>query len=161
MHRDGYSKDFFLQDGEAKYKGIELSVNGKLAPKWNVMGGFMYLDAEQHKTARGTNDGKAVNGVARWNAVAALEYQADDNFSVISRGVYVGKADIFNESLQVPSHMTYDLGVNYKTKINATPVTFSAMCYNLTDKNYWDAHTGNGLILSNPRTFMLSAQFDI
>ncbi|WP_337424497.1 TonB-dependent siderophore receptor [Phascolarctobacterium succinatutens] len=161
VHRDGYSKDFFLQDGEAKYKGIELSVNGKLAPKWNVMGGFMYLDAEQHKTARGTNDGKAVNGVARWNAVAALEYQADDNFSVIGRGVYVGKADIFNESLQVPSHMTYDLGVNYKTKINATPVTFSAMCYNLTDKNYWDAHTGNGLILSNPRTFMLSAQFDI
>ena len=161
VHRDGYSKDFFLQDGEAKYKGIELSVNGKLAPKWNVMGGFMYLDAEQHKTARGTNDGKAVNGVARWNAVAALEYQADDNFSVIGRGVYVGKADIFNESLQVPSHMTYDLGVNYKTKINATPVTFSAMCYNLTDKNYWDAHTGNGLILSNPRTFMLSAQFDL
>lgn len=58
------------------------------------MGGFMYLDAEQHKTAKGTNDGKAVNGVARWNAVAALEYQADDNFSVIGRGVYVGKADI-------------------------------------------------------------------
>ena len=54
--------------------------------------------------------------------------------------------------------MTYDLGVNYKTKINATPVTFSAMCYNLTDKNYRDAHTGNGLILSNPRTFMLSAE---
>lgn len=26
VHRDGYSKDFFLQDGEAKYKGIELSV---------------------------------------------------------------------------------------------------------------------------------------
>lgn len=161
VSRTGYTRDFLLQDGEAKYKGVELSVNGKIAPKWNVMGGFMYLKAEQDKTAKGTNDGKRVNGVAKWNAVAAIEYQADESFSIIGRGVYVGKADIFNEQLTVPSHMTYDLGLNYKTKINTTPVTLSAMCYNLTDKDYWDAHTGNGLILSNPRTFVLSAQFDI
>ena len=161
VSKPGFTKDFLLQDGEAKYKGIELSVNGKIAPKWNVMGGLMYLNAEQNKTAKGTNDGKAVNGVAKWNAVATLEYQANKDFSVIGRGVYVGKADIFNEKLQVPSHMTFDLGINYKTKINTTPVQLSAMCYNLTDKNYWDAHTGNGLILSSPRTFMLSAQFDI
>ena len=30
--------------------------------------------------------------------------------------------------------MTYDLGVNYKTAFNKTPVTLTAMCYNLTDK---------------------------
>ena len=31
------------QDGENEYKGIELSVNGKVAPKWNIMGGFYVI----------------------------------------------------------------------------------------------------------------------
>ena len=153
--------DYLLQDGENEYKGIELSVAGKIAPKWSFMGGLMYLDAEQDKTQGGVNDGKAVNGVAKWNAVGTLEYAADDSFSVVGRVLYNGKANIFNEQLAVPSFTTYDLGVTYKTKINSVPVKLSAMCYNLTDKNYWTAHTGNGLILSNPRTFMLSATFDI
>lgn len=153
--------EYYLQDGEAEYKGIELAVNGKIAPKWNVMGGFMYLDAEQSKTQGGTNDGKTVNGVAKWNAVGTVEYVADDSFSVLGRVLYNSEASIFNERLKVPSFTTYDLGVTWKTKINTVPVKLSAMCYNITDKSYWTAHTGNGLILSNPRTFMLSATFDI
>lgn len=160
VQKDGFEKPFLLQDGEQNYRGVELSVNGKIAPKWNVMGGFMYLDAEQSKTKGGLNDGKAVNGASKWNAVAAVEYEADENLSIIGRALYNGKSEIKNETMTVPSYITYDLGVNYKTKINSTPVTLSAMCYNLTDKNYWTSH-GDGLLLSNPRTFMLSATFDI
>ena len=153
--------DMYLQqDGEQEYQGIELSVNGKLADKWNFMGGLMYLYATQNKTQNGTNDGKTVNGAAKWNAVAVLEYNPDEKFSIVGRAMYTGKADIYNEQLQTPSYMTYDLGVNYKTAFNKTPVTLTAMCYNLTDKNYWTAY-GNNLILSSPRTLMLSATFDI
>lgn len=150
---------YLAQDGEQEYKGIELSINGKLAPKWNFMGGLMYLDAKQNKTQGGTNNGKTVNGAAKWNAVTAFEYNPDDKFSIIARALYTGSAPIFNEQLQVPSYITFDLGVSYKTKINNTPVTLSAMCYNLTDKNYWTAY-GNNLILSTPRTFMMSASFN-
>lgn len=150
---------YLSQDGEQTYKGVELSINGKLAPKWNFMGGLMYLKAKQNKTQGGTNDGLTVNGVANWNAVAALEYNPDDKFSLIGRVLYTGKAPIFNEKLEAPAYVTLDLGVNYKTKINDTPVTLSAMCYNVTDKNYWTAY-GNNLILSTPRTFMLSANFN-
>lgn len=146
------------QDGEQTYKGVELSINGKLAPKWNFMGGMMYLNAKQSKTQGGTNDGLTVNGVAKWNAVAALEYNPDAKFSIIGRALYTGKAPIFNEKLQVPAYVTFDFGVNYTTKINNTPVTFSAMCYNVTNKNYWTAY-GNNLILSVPRTLMISANF--
>lgn len=87
-------------------------------------------------------------------------YNPDEKFSIVGRAMYTGKADIYNEQLQTPSYMTYDLGVNYKTAFNKTPVTLTAMCYNLTDKNYWTAY-GNNLILSSPRTLMLSATFDI
>lgn len=55
---------------------------------------------------------------------------------------------------------TFDAGINYKTQINKMPVKLSAMCYNLTGKDYWIAY-GSGLHLSSPRTFMLSAQFDL
>ena len=151
---------YLLQNGEQEYQGVELAFNGKLADKWNFMGGLMYLDATQNKTQGGKNDGKAVDGAAKWNAVAALEYNADENFSVIGRALYTGSADIYSERLEVPSYVTYDLGFKYKTQFKDTPVTLSAMCYNITDKNYWTAYRNN-LILNSPRTFMLSAEFEI
>ena len=153
-------KPYYVQDGLNKYDGIELSISGQLAPKWSFMGGLMYLDAKQDKTQGGVNDGKRVNGAAKWNAVGTLEYAADDKFSVVGRVLYTGKADIYNEQLEVPSFVTYDLGMAYKTKINNVPVKLNAMCYNLTDKSYWTAH-GSDLLLSNPRTFFVSAEFEI
>mgnify|MGYP000097866047 FL=1 len=156
------------QDGENEYKGIELSVNGKVAPKWNIMGGFMYLDAKRNKTSDsnmdgiGDYDGYRVNGSSRWNGVLAREYEANDDFSVLGRAVYNGSSTINNGDLDVPAYMSFDLGLNYKTKINNTPVTLSAMCYNVTGKDYWIPQSGtNYLALSNPRTFMLAAQFDL
>lgn len=154
------TKTYLRQNGKQNYKGTELSFNGRLADKWNIMGGVMYLDAKQVKTKGGTLDGKTVNGVAEWNNILALEYNASTNFSVFGRSVYTGTASVYDEKLKTPDYVTFDLGVKYKTKINTVPVTFSAVCYNLTDKDYWTAY-GNNLLLSNPRTIMLSAQFDI
>lgn len=152
----------FVQDGESKYKGVELSAYGQLTDKWNIMGGVMYLDAEQAKTKNGMYDGLKVAGSSEWSGVLGLEYQADENFSVLGRGTYVGTASLNNEKYEVPSHLSFDLGVKYKTQISNTPVTLNAMCYNITGKDYWIAKTGvDTVMLSNPRTFMLSAQFDI
>lgn len=161
-------KLYCTQDGEDEFKGMELSVNGKIAPKWNLMGGLMYLDAKRNKTSDsnkdgvGDYDGYRVNGASKWNGVVALEYEADKDFTVLARGIYNGTATINNEKLDVPSYMTFDLGVSYKTKINNVPVKLSAMCYNVMDKDYWMPQSGNNyLVLGNPRTFMVSAQFDL
>ncbi len=56
--------------------------------------------------------------------------------------------------------MTFDLGYKHKTKINSTPVTLTAMCYNVLGKDYWISR-GTSVALGAPRTMMLSAQFDI
>lgn len=153
---------YFVQDGESKYKGLELSAYGQLSDKWNIMGGIMYLDAKQTKTKNGLYDGIKVAGSSEWSGVIGLEYMPDDKLSVLGRGMYVGSASLNNEKYKVPSHLTFDLGMKYKTKISETPVTVSAMCYNVTGKDYWIAKTGvDTIMLSNPRTFMLSAQFDI
>ena len=145
-----------------RYKGVELSVNGKLADKWNIMGGLMYLDAVHNKTTDGKYDGDRIAGASKWNGVLSMEYVADEDFSVIGRALYNGSSEINNGKLKVPSYMTFDMGVQYKTKVNTVPVTLSAMCYNVFDKDYWQAQSGtNYLALANPRTFMVSAQFDL
>ena len=147
------------QDGERRHKGIEYTATGTLAEKWNLIGGFMHLDAKQ-KTSSASTNGKRPNGIPEWTANLGVEYKASDEFSALVRGNYVGSSYVLNEKYGVPSYFTIDAGVKAKTKMNDTPVTLSAMCYNLTNKNYWSA-TGNVLHLGGPRTFMLSAEFEL
>ena len=164
VYNSDFSKKWLTNNGENEYKGIELSVNGRLTDKWNIMGGLMYLDATRTRTEKGIYDGYSVAGIPKWTGVAALQYNPDSDWSIIGRAVYVGSTPIFPASNDikwtVPSYVTYDLGVKYKTKFNSTPVTLSAMCYNITGKDYWIAY-GSGLHLSSPRTLMLSATFNI
>lgn len=157
--KPGFTKPFLLADGEARHKGFEYTATGTLAEKWNLIGGFMHLNAKQKTTSAATN-GKRPNGVPEWSANLGVEYKANDDFSVLMRGNYVGSSFVRNEQYGVPSYFTLDAGVNYKTSLNSTPVTLRAMCYNVTDKKYW-APSGNTLHFGGPRTFMLSAEFDI
>lgn len=157
--KPGFSKPFLLADGENRHKGFEYTATGTLAEKWNLIGGFMHLNAKQKTTSVATN-GKRPNGVPEWSANLGVEYKANDDFSVLMRGNYVGSSYVLNEKYGVPSYFTLDAGVNYKTSLNSTPVTLRAMCYNVTDKKYW-APSGNTLHFGGPRTFMLSAEFDI
>ena len=155
-----------VDDGKNRYKGVELTVNGKLADKWTVTGGLLYLDAEREKTKNGTKDGWFVNGASEWSGVLGLEYKPDDSLGIVGRAVWNDKAYIDSRSssgkTEIPSYVTFDLGFNYKTKINTVPVKLSAMCYNVADKDYWMGRGSSTTIgLSMPRTFMLSAQFDI
>ena len=159
VYKPGFSKPFLLADGENRHKGFEYTATGTLAEKWNLIGGFMHLNAKQKTTSAATN-GKRPNGVPEWSANLGVEYKANDDFSVLMRGNYVGSSFIRNEQYGVPSYFTLDAGVNYKTSLNSTPVTLRAMCYNVTDKKYW-APSGNTLHFGGPRTFMLSAEFDI
>ena len=152
--------NYLVQNGEQEYKGIELSVNGRLAPKWDVMAGVMYLDAKYNKTAKGASDGKRLTGQANWSGVLGLEYHPDKDWTVLGRMLYMGAAPINDAAFEVPSYTTFDVGVNYKTKIDQVPVKLSLMCYNLTNKDYWMAR-GDSLFLSTPRTVALSATFDI
>ena len=121
-----------VDDGKNRYKGVELTVNGKFADKWTVTGGLLYLDAEREKTKNGTKDGWFVNGASEWSGVLGLEYKPDDSLGIVGRAVWNDKAYIDSRSssgkTEIPSYVTFDLGVNYKTKINTVPVKLSAMC---------------------------------
>ena len=65
--------------------------------------------------------------------------------------------------VSVPSSAVFDLFASYRTKIGTTPVSVQASVYNVFNRSYWILQPGQGskLLLSMPRTFMLSATFDI
>ena len=89
---------------------------------------------------------------ADWTITGRLNY--------VSRGTIIGTG---RRELSVPSSAVFDLFANYRTKIGTTPVSLQASIYNVFDRSYWILQPGQGskLLLSMPRTFMLSATFDI
>lgn len=141
-------------DGQERHKGIEYTATGSIAKKWNLIGGFMHIDASQ-VTSSSASNGKRPNGLPEWTANLGVEYEANNQFSTLLRGNYVGSSYVLNEKYKVPSYFTLDIGFKYKTEFNHTPVKFSAMCYNVFDKHYWSA-SGNTIHSGGPRTFMVS-----
>jgi iron complex outermembrane recepter protein len=161
-------KSYLRMNGEQDDNGIEYMVSGPLAKKWQLIGGLMYLNAKQNKTTAGYFDGKPVNGAAQWSGTLAAIYKPEKDVSLLARLNYLSSSTLFTSSsasyseLNVPAYMVLDLGVEWKTKFDKTPVTLSAMCYNVEDKHYWKPRTGqNSLLVGSPRTFMVSAQFDL
>ena len=152
-------------DGENRYKGIDFNLTGQISEKWNVFGGFEYLNAKQQKTQDGLKDGLPTDSSAKWSAVLGLEYMPSADWSISGRMNYVGKGVINNnknQQLDVPSSTVFDLFAKYKTSWGDVPVTLSAGCYNVFNRSYWALQPGQGnkLLLSSPRSFILSASFD-
>lgn len=158
----GGGKYYKTLDGRQKNRGIEYTATGSLGDKWNLIGGFMYLDAKQAKTASTSSNGKWVNGAPAWSFTMGAEYKATKELSLLARINYLGSSYIQNEKFSVPGYFKFDLGARYNTKLNNTPVTIKAMVYNVTNKNYWQPQAGsNSLYLGTPRTIMLSAEFKL
>lgn len=152
---------YMKSEGRQDYKGIEWQFTGNVGDKWDVIGGAMWLKAQQKNTSNGLNDGLNVNGVPQWSGNLGAVYHKNEKLSFIGRVTYLGSSTINNEKLRVPGFLRYDLGASYKLKMEKETVTITAMCYNLTNKKYWIPSAGSNLLdLSSPRTFVLSANYE-
>ncbi len=162
VKKPGFKKSFYLLDGKNHYKGIDFNMTGQIAKKWNVFGGFEYLNA---KVEGGDFDGCHTDSSAKWSAVLGMEYMPNTDWSISGRMNYVGRGIINRTNkteLEVPSSTVVDLFAKYKTSWGDVPVTLSAGCYNVFNRSYWALQPGQGnkLLLSSPRSFILSASFD-
>ena len=148
-------------NGETRYKGLEWSVSGKVAPKWVVSGGLLYLDSTYNKNDKNYLNGNQVNGTPKWSGVLTAEYDASDTFNVWGRMVYTGSAPIYTNAgnkLTIDSSTVFDLGVRYKSHIGNTGVDYAFTVFNVFDKDYWLPRATRAYgILGNPRTYYLSA----
>ena len=158
VYKDGYVKPFQSKDGQARHKGLEFSINGRLADKWNILGGFSHMSAKQEKTTKGTLDGIRVNGTSEWTAVLGLEYNPNEAWSILGRAIYTGKTPVMNEKIWAPGYTIFDLGVTHKTHFGKIPAELSLMVNNVFNKDYWQVSRGNQVYLSLPRTFSFTAK---
>lgn len=159
--------DRFTVAGEQENQGVELTVFGMPADNLRLLGGLTWLDAEQSKTQDGTFDGNTAIGVPdlQLNLNGEWALTAVPGLTLDARAIYTSEqyADAAN-TLEVESSQRFDLGARYVTFVGGTELTLRARVENILDDNYWASVGGfpgsNYLMLSEPRTFKLSASFN-
>ncbi len=160
------TKYWLSNNGKNRFKGVDFSVDAKLADKWNTFGGFEYLNAKQETTTDAKFEGLPTHGSVKWSGVWGLEYKPDEDTSFTSRLSYTGTGKFVHSAtarvLDIPSYVNLDLFASHKTRLNGVPVKLTAACYNVANDSHWIAQVGqsNKFMLNNPRTFMLSAEFE-
>nr|WP_257216491.1 TonB-dependent siderophore receptor [Allopusillimonas soli] len=153
--------------GDQRNRGVELMMFGEPLRGLRLLGGVTWLDAEQMNTQAGVTDGNRVIGVPRTMANFGVEWDVPkvDGLTLTGRAVYTSSeyADAANTQ-KLPSWTRFDVGARYMTDVGGHLLTLRANVINVADKNYWASaggFPGSGyLVLSTPRTFMLSATLE-
>ena len=157
----------FVEEGENRYKGAELSAYGEVTEGLKLLGGFILLDTEQTKTGNASTEGKRVIGVPEVQANIGFDWRVPgvEGLSLDTRLIYT--AEVYADSantLKVPSWERVDVGAKYQMLWDKRLVTYRARVLNVADSNYWASSGGypdqGYLVLSTPRTFMLNVSMD-
>ncbi len=157
------SANLFVEDGEQRNRGLELSTFGEPLSGVRLLGGITLIDAEQTKTLNGINDGKDAVGVPEVNVVINGEY---DIFSIPGLTL-TGRVTAFSEAQadvgntqSIPGWTRLDAGARYITEVSGKVVTLRANVINLTDRDYWNSVSRSFITQGAPRTALISATID-
>ena len=160
------SNDYVL-DGEQRNRGVELNAFGEPVLGLRLNGSTTWLDPEMTKTAGGTNDGKDAIGVARFYAVLGAEYDIKpvEGLTATAKVNHTGSqyADAANTK-KLDSYTTLDLGVRYRTRVNANQneMVWRVGVDNVTNEKYWSGVESYGTYIfeGEPRTVKVSMSYD-
>jgi catecholate siderophore receptor len=138
----------FEQAGKTRVRGLELGFAGAVTRKWNVFGGYTYMDSELVKGAYdGVNEGDPLantprNSFSLWNT-----YKLLPKLTVGGGIYYVGKTFGGNQGgagggangVYMPAYWRFDAMAAYQ----ASPhLSFQLNVLNLTDKEYFTRTNG-------------------
>lgn len=161
----GNAANYYVQDGEVRYQGLDLSGHVQATPNWRIGAGATWVDADYLRNAAAAI-GRTPAGVARFQATlnTAYAFDAVPGLSVHAAAKHYGSqpygTSLWNDlyDLKLPSFTLLDAGLGYRTHWGATPVTLRGELTNLTDRRYW-SNDGNGY--GQPRTWSLNATFEL
>jgi iron complex outermembrane receptor protein len=141
------SANFFVQDAEAVYEGIEFSLVGELTRNLSIAASAMSLEAEQ-KSGNATVVGKRIENVSKFSGSLFLEYRVPTIDGLrLSAGVFhVGRRAVnaLNQAF-VPGYETFDVGASYNFDLLGSQTTVRVYGENITGKRYW-ASSGSSLL---------------
>ena len=156
----------FVRNGEQQHRGLELAAQ-RASGALSYGASLMALRAKQQGTGEPLYDGKRVTNVPELKSTLWADYAvpAVPGLKIGGQWQYAGEKSFDPENtVNVPGYHVFGLNGSYGLKLGATRVTLRARVDNLTDKFYWRDVTqqlGGYLLPGAPRTFRLSAQFDL
>lgn len=154
------SQNVYRLVGEARHRGIELSLVGRPVPGVNVVSGLVFLDPARRGELidQGVLVGRAA-GVSSVTGLLNVTYQIPfiDGLSIDGQLTYNSKT-LLNPRTGVytPGYATFDLGARYSFEIGKTSATLRARVGNLFDENQWIAFRNETLGRVSRRAFRLS-----
>jgi iron complex outermembrane receptor protein len=152
------SDNVFVQNGQTRYQGIDLSTQMTLADHWTLLGGLMVLDAKNVRAAEDVN-GKRAYGAPRVEGTLYVEYAVPQLAGLVlnAGGRYVGNEAIeADNSNLIGAYHTFDIGARYTASLGGHAVTYRAGIDNLANEKYWLTSYGFILNQGTPRTVRAS-----
>ena len=157
-----------VQFGKTRVQGVEFDAVGQVTNFWQVKAGVAYMDTKQLDQFGGTLAAPTVTTGVRWSpkwsGMVWTSYQLGD-FTLGGGARYMGKQKraVAGENAAttlmptVPSYEVVDLMGAYKWSKN---VNLQLNVNNVLDKEYFIVNNaGNRLLIGQPRSFTLSANF--
>lgn len=165
IDRPGYytnAANVFTADGEQRYRGVELSAQGRLTRRLSWQGSAQVLDPELRDIGA-AYDGKLPENAARRTASSYLAYDLDavPGLSLTVGAYYTGKRPV-NDLNQawLGGATLFSVGGRYATQAFGKRTTWQLNIDNAADKQYW-AGAGTRLSAGLPRLVKLSVKVDL
>ena len=157
----------YVRNGEAQNRGLEMALNGRVTRELTVGVSATALNTQQSGTGQAGMDGKRVADVAAFKSSVYADYAVPQvqGLRLNANWQYSGKKafDVQN-TVFVPAYHVLNLGGAYATRIGNVATTLRLGVDNALDRFYWRDVTpqlGGYLMPGAPRTYRLSAQFDL
>ncbi len=146
--------------GQARHRGIELSLTGRPAADFNLVGGLALLDADRtgELIDRGLLIGRAA-GIPAVTGLINVTYQLPflAGLSIDSQLNYTSKRLLNPRSgVYTPGHATLDIGARYNFKISESPAVIRVRLGNVFDQDAWMASRSETMGRVQRRAFRVS-----
>lgn len=134
------SDNLYVQEGEQRHRGIELSAAGRLSRQLNAYINAMYLDAELVNTGNAATSGSRAPSAPRFNASAFLDYELNfpEGLAFTVGAYHTGARVVVNSGgATIPSFTHVNVGARYRTEILGRATDFRLTVDNVADEFYY------------------------
>ena len=138
------AQQFLVLDGLARVDGFEVGAAGKVTDKWQVIGGYSYLDSSIEKTSNQAELGRWLPNAPRHNLSLWTTYDVSQKLTVGAGATYQSDAFVNTTNTAfVPEYWKFDAMVSYKVDNKST---IQLNIYNITDEfYYWQYYQGHAV----------------
>ncbi|MYM80431.1 TonB-dependent siderophore receptor [Duganella sp. FT50W] len=152
----------YTSDGEQRYRGLELSAQGKLTRQLSWQSSAQWLDPS-FRNINASYNGKLPENAAKQTASAFLSYElaAVPGLSFNGGAYYTGRRPVDDLNQAFLGGVTlFSAGGRYATSIAGKHTVWQVNIDNAADKQYW-AGAGTRLASGAPRLIKLSVKVDL